>query len=140
MNPTTYRIISSYAGRWLSWSHPWPLPAVLPFPLRVTAAVYVVIDGEGRICYVGSVCRGPGSGLADRLAEHLDDPDKRARWQAVWVVPLRPHTAPAEVRRIEGVIGAHLQPYGSRRLPMPRPPDFDHGRGRGLDPTKVARP
>ncbi len=120
MNRTTYRVLCSYAGSSLSWMHPWPMPAVVPFAVQAAAAVYVVEDDAGRCCYVGSVSRGPG-GLADRLAEHLDDPAKRACWHTVWVVPLRPETGVAEVRRIEGVVGAHLGPYLSHRLPIARP-------------------
>lgn len=120
MNPTTYRVLCAYAGPQLLWSHPWPLPAVTPFPLSVGTAVYVVLDVDGLCCYVGSVRRGSG-GLAGRVTEHLSDPAKRARWHTVWVVPLCPDTGETEVRRIEGVVGAHLGPYGSRRLPHPRP-------------------
>jgi hypothetical protein len=127
MTPATYGVLCSYAGPSLWWSHPWPVPAAVPFPLQVESAVYVIEDADGRCCYVGSVNRGCG-GLADRLAEHLDDPAKRSRWQAVWVVPLTPSTSGTEVRRIEGVIGAHLGPYLSRRLPVPRPPAARLGR------------
>ena len=121
MTPTTYLVLCTYAGSALGWSHPWAVPATHPFPLQVEGAVYVVEDKDGRCCYVGSVNRRAG-GLADRLAEHLDDPGKRSSWHHVWVVPLRSHTTEVEVRRIEGVIGAHLGPYMSRRLPSPRPP------------------
>ncbi len=120
MNVTTYRVLCAYAGPSLSWAHPWPVPAVLPFPLEAAAAVYVVEDDVGTCCYVGSVSRGPG-GLAARVAEHLDDPHKRTRWETVCIIPLRPETPVREVRRIEGVIGAHLGPYLSRRLPVPQP-------------------
>jgi len=126
MNSTVYQVLCSYAGSTLLWSHPWPVPAALPFPIHATAAVYVVLDDGGRCCYVGSVCRGSG-GLADRLSEHLRDPAKRVRWHAVWVLPLQPGTSTPEVRRIEGVVGAHLGPHGSRRLPMPKPPKFSVG-------------
>lgn len=121
MNLTTYRVLCAYAGPALSSPHPWPVSAVVPFPVKAAAAVYVIEDDAGRCCYVGSVCRGPGA-LADRLAEHLDDPYKRARWHRVWIIPLRLDTAVHEVRRIEGVVGAHLGPYLSRRLPVPSPP------------------
>lgn len=121
MNVTTYQVLCTYAGPALSWPHPWPVPAVVPFPIEAAAGVYVIEDDTGMCCYVGSVSRGPG-GLADRLTEHLDDPYKRALWHRVWVIPLQPDTAVHEVRRIEGVVGAHLGPYLSRRLPAPHPP------------------
>ena len=121
MNATTYHVLCTYAGDALLWSHPWPVPAALPFPLAVASAVYVVLDGDGRCCYVGSVRRVTGT-LADRLAEHLADPVKRALWHTVRVVPLRPDVTATEARRVEGVVGAHLGPYGSRQLPAPRLP------------------
>lgn len=132
MNPTTYRTLCSYAGSRLLWSHPWPVPAVVPFPLHVPAAVYVVVDDDDRCCYVGSVYRRSDRGLADRLAEHLEDPAKRVLWHIVWVLPLHPHTGRPEVRRIEGVVGAHLRPHGSRRLPVPQPPDVGAVRRGGM--------
>jgi len=121
MNATTYRILCGYAGPGVMAAWPWPMPVSIPFPMEVGTAVYVVVDAEGRTCYVGSVRRDSG-GLASRLAEHLSNPAKRATWHTVWVVPLRPEVPTAEVRRIEGVIGAHLGPYASRQLPTPRPP------------------
>lgn len=121
MNRTTYRVLCTYAGSSLSWPHPWPVPAVVPFPAKAAAGIYIIEDDAGRCCYVGSVSRSSG-GFADRLAEHLDDPQKRAHWRRVWTIPLRPETAVQEVRRIEGVVGAHLGPYLSRRLPVPEPP------------------
>ena len=129
MNSTTYHVLCSYAGPRLLRPHPWPVPAVLPFPLHFTTAVYVVVGGDGRCCYVGSVGRRAG-GLAERIAEHLSDAAKRATWHTVWVLPLRADTVLPEVRRIEGVVGAHLRPHRSRRLPVPRPPDASAGRSR----------
>lgn len=122
MNINTYEVLCSYAGTRLFRPHPWPVPAGRPFPLDFTSAVYVVIGGDGRCCYVGSVCRTSG-GLSDRIAEHLNDPTKYLKWHSIWVLPIRSDTPLSEVRRIEGVVGAHLGPYGSHRLPPPRPRD-----------------
>ena len=91
MNSTTYHVLCSYVGSRLLRPHPWPVPAVLPFPLHFTTAVYVVVGDDGRCCYVGSVGRTVG-GLAERIAEHLRDTAKRAMWQTVWVLPLRQDT------------------------------------------------
>lgn len=121
MNSTTYRVLCSYAGPYLVRPHPWPVPAVEPFPLLFSTAVYIALDAGGRCCYVGSVCRSVG-GLKERVAEHLGDPVKRGTWYAIWVLPLVPGTPSDEVRRIEGVVGAHLGPALSRRLPSPHPP------------------
>lgn len=121
MNRLTYRVMCEYAGPALLASFAWPVALTLPFPLAVTSAVYIVVDARGRCHYVGSVRRANG-GLGSRLAEHLADAKKRSTWHAAWVIPLRPETPEAEVRRIEGVIGAHLGPYASRQLPVPKPP------------------
>ncbi len=140
MNSTTYHVLCSYAGSGLLRPHPWPVPAVLPFPLKFTTAVYVVLGDDGRCCYVGSVDRATG-GLAGRIAEHLSDPAKRATWHTIWVVPLRPGTALAEVRRVEGVVGAHLRPNLSRRLPAPRPPEAAARRVQaGVTAAEVGKP
>lgn len=68
-------------------------------------------------------CRKPrAGGLAGRMPDHLGNTAKRSVWHAIWVVSLVSDTADTEVRRIEGVVGAHLGRYNSRRLPRPRPP------------------
>lgn len=121
MNSTTYRILCSYAGSYLVRPHPWPVPAAEPFPLEFSTAVYIALDAGGQCCYVGSVCRAIG-GLRERVAEHLGDPVKRATWHMIWVLPLVADSPRDEVRRIEGVVGAHLGPAFSYRLPSPRPP------------------
>ena len=119
MNVSDYRRVCDYAGRRLARSHPWPVPATVPFPLNPRAAVYMACDATGACRNVGSVARGPGSGLAARIAEHLADPRKRAAWDHVWMLPLHSDTPLGEVRRLEGVIGAHLGPLDNVRLPRP---------------------
>lgn len=121
MNSLTYESLSRYAGGALAWSHPWPTSATVPFPVDPAAAVFAAFDRDDRCCYVGSVKRSAGSGLADRIAEHRADRRKRVLWHRVWVLPLRPDTRSREVRRIEGVVGAHLGPWASCRLPAPLP-------------------
>ena len=138
---TTYRVSSARTpGRHCGGSIRWPLPAAAPFGLQVAAAVYIVEDANGQCCYVGSVPAGSGrDGLAHRLAEHLADAAKRSRWHTVWVLPLMSDTSELEVRRIEGVVGAHLGPYLSRRLPVHRPPSAHPAGGTGGG-TKVGVP
>jgi hypothetical protein len=118
VNRTTYGVLAAYAGAALSASCPWPVTATTPFPMDANPAVYVAIGIDGRCCYVGSVARQGETGLADRIAAHLRQPHKARTWQEVWVLPLLPGTPRSEVRRIEGVVGAHLGPKGSVRLPI----------------------
>ena len=122
MTAEDYEALVAYAGRHLARPHPWPVPACIPFPLDPRAAVYVAEDNQGRCRNVGSVARGPSSGLAGRIAEHLSDPAKRAVWHWIWVLPLHPNTMEAEVRRLEGVVGLHLGPLDNCWLPRAAPP------------------
>lgn len=119
MNVVDYRAVCRYPGVHLARAHPWPVAASLPFPLNPHAAIYMACDTAGRCRNVGSVARGPGSGLAARIAEHLADPKKRAVWDHIWVLPLRLDTTLAEVRRLEGVVGGHLGPTDNAWLPSP---------------------
>jgi hypothetical protein len=116
-----YERVARYAGHYLRRSHPWPVAAVVPFPLDPNTAVYMACDASGTCVNVGSVAR-TDSGLAARIYEHLCDPRKRRNWDHVWVLVLRDETPLAEVRRLEGVVGAHLGPTGNRWLPKPAPP------------------
>lgn len=133
MNATTYHDLCSYAGSRLWWPHPWPLQAATPFGLQVGSAVYIVEDATGNCRYVGSVCRDVG-GLAVRIAEHLNELTKCQSWYRVWVLPIRPETPEIEVRRVEGVVGAHLPRLGFQRLPRALPAD------RRYASHQVARP
>lgn len=122
MNAKVYRQLLRYSRTHLLRAHPWPLPAIVPFPLSTQAAIYIACDAGGRCRYVGSVARHFGSGLRERVAEHLTDPRKRTVWHHVWVVPLQLATAESEVRRLEGVIASHLGPPDSWRNPKAFPP------------------
>ena len=121
MNSFDYKLLIAYAGRHLAWAHPWPVPASVPFSLNPEAAIYVACDVEGTCRYVGSVTRAQGFGLAGRIAEHLGEFEKRRLWHTIWVLPLHAETPVDEVRRIEGVAGAHLGPSDNKWLPQPRP-------------------
>lgn len=121
MDRSDYERVARYAGHHLQRAHPWPVPAAVPFPLDPNAAVYMACDTSGRCLNVGSVAR-TGSGLAARIYEHLSDPRKRRTWNHVWVLLLKDETPVAEVRRLEGVVGAHLGPTANRWLPKPAPP------------------
>jgi hypothetical protein len=121
MNRRDYDVLVGYAGRHLDRPHPWPLPATTPFPLDMPAAVYVAVDDTGRCRYVGSVSRSSDFGLSQRIREHMAEPSKHTTWNRVWVLPLRATTPLTDVRRLEGVVGAHLGPSDNRRLPRPSP-------------------
>lgn len=122
LTKSDYQAMVRYAGSHLASVRPWPVPATTPFAYRCSVAIYIVCDVGQRCCYVGSVARRKHGGLESRIAEHLADHTKRSTWHTVWVLPLREDTPIVEVRRLEGVVGAHLGPRASRRLPKPRPP------------------
>ena len=74
--------------------------------------VYVVLDKESRVTYVGSTIRS----IAERLAEHIKI-DNRINWDRVMIVPLKNGIVEAELRKFEGLIGRRLRPYDNSKLP-----------------------
>lgn len=117
-----YEVLAGYAGRYLSRSHPWAVAVAVPFPLSCGCAVYAAYDTEDICRNVGSVARIYPGGLGQRIREHMADPAKRNTWTMLYVFPLSETTPLVEVRRLEGVIGAHLHPIDNRWLPAARPP------------------
>jgi len=84
-------------------------------PTGVSAGVYVAEDREGRVLYVGSVRRSPGSSaLRDRIErEHSKEGHKACDWDRVHVVALNPECSTERVRQVESIIAHELKPaYG----------------------------
>jgi hypothetical protein len=108
-----YEALAALAGARLSR----PLPAryavdgALPL---CSSAVYVILDADLRVRYVGSVARADPDALRRRVREH----GARQGWRWAVVIPLLAETPAREVRRIEGVIGRALFPPDNRRLPF----------------------
>ena len=106
---------------------PWRRYLLAPGPVRVRAtptdcpdlssAVYIALDYDGVVRYVGSVDRTHG-GLPERIAEHRRNRFESRYWVSLWVVSLRPETPRETVRRIEGAIGRALTPVDGHRLPV----------------------
>jgi hypothetical protein len=120
MNLDDYDDVVRYVGRHLARPHRWPVPITVPVGLNPAKAVYVACSRRGVCLNVGSVARA-GSGLAARVHEHLVDDYKRRTWHHLWVLPLKESTPLSDVRRLEGVVGAHLGPTDNRWLPAPGP-------------------
>jgi hypothetical protein len=76
-------------------------------------AIYIVLDMNERVVYVGSVSRDDERGLSRRLQEH----GLRHGWKWLVVIPLVPSTPTTRVRELEGAVGAVLRPTHNRRLP-----------------------
>ena len=122
MKQAEYVSLTKYAGVSLAWSHPWPVPARVPFPLNLEAAIYIAYGRDRHCRYVGSVARIDTGGLSSRIADHLRDSQKRETWTDLWVLPLKPDTPLVSIRKLEGVIGAHLRPIDNIRLPRTSDP------------------
>ena len=74
--------------------------------------VYIVLDGENLVAYVGSTIRS----ISDRLSEHIKI-DNRSNWERVMIVPLKDGIVDAELREYEGLVGRRLRPYDNSKLP-----------------------
>lgn len=80
------------------------------------AAVYIAADSNNAVRYVGSAVRSGLAGVDHRIQEHVRS-GRAAHWTRLMVVPLIPGTDVSLVRRIEGRVGAVLQPVDTIRLP-----------------------
>ena len=120
--PLDYEVLTQYAGDHLLESVPTAVrigagEAVSDY----AAAVYVALGLTGEVLYVGSVCRPENPrAVGARLAEHLRRLERFQQWDSLLIFPLKPDTSLADVRRIEGRIGAHLRPSTSKVLPSLR--------------------
>lgn len=117
-----YGALAHYASSYLleSWPDPIHIGAGEAIP-DCDAAVYVAIDVQGNVAYVGSACRPDGGrAAAQRLAEHLRRHDRFQQWDYLYLFPLRGDTPLPMVRRIEGRIGRHLRPSENMSLPSVR--------------------
>lgn len=83
------------------------------------AAVYIAWDVHGRCRYVGSVRRPQdATAVRDRMREHLRQPDRRAAWYAVTVLPVRRDVSLEVIRRFEGWVALALNPSGGSAHPI----------------------
>ena len=70
--------------------------------------LYIAVDAEGRVAYVGKVTRPHDGGFRDRYRNHHVE---TARWESVWVVPIHRTLTVAEVEEIEATVISFLAPY-----------------------------
>ena len=113
MTPRHYMALVIHAGDDLL--RPTPRPYLLDSDTLpdVEAAVYIVEGRDGTVLYVGSTRRPGASALRDRIAEHLREPAKAARWHRLYVLPLMADTSPEAVRLLEGLVALDLRPLDS---------------------------
>lgn len=83
---------------------------------KVAKAVYIVLDSQNNICYVGSVSRVDAGALSSRMKEHAMVPN-RQHWHTVMILPIKPEVPESEVRKLEGLVARRLRPYDSGRHP-----------------------
>lgn len=83
---------------------------------KVAKAVYIVLDAQRIICYVGSVSRVDAGALGSRMREHANVPN-RQHWHSVMILPVKPEVPESEVRKLEGLVARRLRPYDLGRHP-----------------------
>jgi len=84
---------------------------------KVSKCIYIVVDGNSDVAYVGSVAtRQNGDGVCARMREHIRKPE-RAHWEYLYILPLRESTSDENIRRLEGLVGRRLRRYDEGRLP-----------------------
>ncbi|MFJ4851465.1 hypothetical protein [Streptomyces sp. NPDC088733] len=104
-------------------------PQALRQTMECAKAVYVAWDRRGDCLYVGSVCRGHDTAIADRLDEHFrsisNGSRRRASWALLSVLPIRADAPLTTVRAAEGWAALLLSPQeGSAhpRVDLAAPP------------------
>lgn len=73
----------------------------------ITCGVYVVVNADDDVMYVGKVCRTVGT-IDDRFRHHHA---MAAEWDRVWVLPLREGEDPSS---LEGSMIRHFDPPDNR--------------------------
>ena len=80
----------------------------------VSRAVYVVIDPDDYVVYVGMVDRTAGV-VADRFRDHHKYTEA---WDRVWVLALSDSLVHDDVREVEDALIRHFEPVGNDRHSM----------------------
>lgn len=83
------------------------LPRLRDRTVHMPVGLYVVVDGDGHVLYVGKVRRQSGSGIVERLDDHHA---ARRDWEAVWLLPLRSDCSELAVLRLEAQLIAAYRP------------------------------
>jgi hypothetical protein len=73
----------------------------------VTCGIYVVVDADDHVCYIGKVHRNCGSDLRDRFRDHHARQD---HWDRVWVLPLLYTLAAHAVVELEAAMITYFDP------------------------------
>ncbi len=77
----------------------------------VACGVYVVLDPDDEVVYVGKVDRRDGSTIAERFCDHHALADD---WDRVWILPLKEGTAASEVLAVEGAMIKFFCPHHNK--------------------------
>ena len=76
----------------------------------MSVGIYVVVDFDSCVRYIGKVCRRAPTAIQDRFVRHhaatLD-------WTAVWLLPLEDHCSDDTVRALEAVMISAFRPDGN---------------------------
>lgn len=97
-----------------------PVARLMRMARGPAAAVYITWDAHGRCRYVGSVRRpGAPAAVRERLREHLRVIERRGRWYAVTVLPIRVELGLEVVRQCEGIVARRVCPAEGAAHPLP---------------------
>lgn len=119
MTEVEYRRAALISAGWARGVVPRPFPITRLEELRMDVGVYFACQLDGRLHYVGSVCR-PGNPAAfrQRVSEH--DAQRSMYWHRFWLLPLHDNTPEWIVRAIEGEIIQLLRPPSNIAQPRVR--------------------
>jgi plasmid rolling circle replication initiator protein Rep len=83
----------------------------------VSKAIYIILDTQAQVSYVGSVNGVGEARLSERMREHSRITG-RSNWDRVMIVPLVDDVSQKDVFKYEGLIAALLKPYDSKKSPI----------------------
>lgn len=76
----------------------------------MAVGVYVVVDADDVVQYIGKVCREDPSAIRDRFANHHASRDT---WDGVWLLPLRDDCPNHVVETLEASMIRAYRPTGN---------------------------
>jgi hypothetical protein len=74
--------------------------------------IYVVVDTDDHVIYIGKVCRETPAAIRDRFATHHA---AQPCWTAVWLLPLHDQISNSEVEALEANLIKVYRPVGNKQ-------------------------
>ena len=122
LTPSLYSELARLAVPWCAGLYPRPIPIERVREALVSTGIYLACAADGTLRYVGmAVRRADAVGVGGRVREHKVS--RRAEWDRVWIVPLRPDTPRSVARSIESLFIRMLRPTDNIDLSRPHRDD-----------------